>query len=142
MRTLTLSRMAETPAYTLGRVEDAELRQVCVTLEEPWRDANGDGIGDRNVSRIPAGTYPCFRRLSPARGYEVFELRDVPGRHNVQIHKGNSVADTLGCILVGTNFGKNGTITESKKAFETLMRDLEGVEEFTLHVRDAAAVSP
>lgn len=137
MTELRLIRMADAPGYTFGRIEAPDNRQICVTLEEPWRDANQDGLGDRNVSRIPAGRYECFRRLSPARGYEVFELKDVPGRSNVQIHKGNSVADTLGCILVGTDFGAHGTITESRKAFERFMKLLEGQDSFTLIVTDS-----
>lgn len=134
MTDLYLIRMAETDAYTFGRLENAERVQLCVTLEEPWRDANQDGLGDTNVSRIPAGSFPGFKRHSPTRGFVVPELKDVPGRKNIQIHTGNSVADTLGCILVGTDYGKNGTITESKKAFAKLMEVLE--DEFTLHVKD------
>lgn len=136
MTELTLVRMVNAAEYTFGRLETPDSIQVCVTLEEPWRDGDNDGLGDTNVSRVPAGSYPAFRRLSPTRGYEVFELRDVPGRKNVQIHKGNSVEDTLGCILVGTDFRKGGTITESKKAFDKLMKLLAGQDEFTLHVRD------
>ena len=134
MTELWLIRMAETPSYTFGRIENAEHTQICVTLEEPWRDADKNGIGDKSVSRIPAGSFPGFLRLSPARGYVVPELKNVPGRFNIQIHKGNSVADTEGCILVGSDYGPNGTIRESKKAFERLMAILDG--DFTLHVKD------
>lgn len=136
MTELWLIRMAETDAYTFGRIENAEHAQLCVTLEEPWRDGNGDGLGDRSVSRIPAGDFDGFVRLSPSRGYEVPELKNVPGRSNIQIHKGNSVADTEGCILVGTDYGPNGTIRESKKAFDRLMATLNG--DFVLHVKDIA----
>lgn len=128
MKHLTLIRVAETDAYTFGRIEDEEHNQVCVTLEEPDRD------NASNVSRIPAGRFDGFKRLSPSRGYVVPELKNVPGRTNIQIHKGNTTEDTLGCILVGTDYGKNGTITESKKAFEKLMAVLE--DEFTLTVVD------
>jgi hypothetical protein len=127
--------MKESEACTLGRIETEDFQQLCVTLEEPWRDANKDGLGDTNVSRIPAGEFKAFRRLSPARGYEVFELVDVPGRKNVQLHKGNDVRDTLGCILIGTAFEKNA-ISGSKLAFEKFMRELKGHDEFLLVVHD------
>lgn len=135
MRRLTLIRMRENEVCTLGRIETEDFHQLCVTLEEPWRDANKDGLGDKNVSRIPAGEFVAFRRLSPARGYEVFELKNVPGRKNVQLHKGNTTTDTLGCILIGTAFEKNA-ISGSKLAFEKFMKELKDVQEFTLIVKD------
>lgn len=140
---LYLIRMAETDEVTFGRLETVDHEQLCVTLEEPWRDANGDGLGDRNVSRIPAGSFKGFLRQSPARGYLVPELRDVPGRSNIQIHKGNTTADTLGCIIVGTSIGKlNGkpAVLGSAPAFKELMRRLAHEEEFTLHVTDPEKV--
>lgn len=135
MRTLTLHRMRENEVCTMGRIETEDFQQLCVTLEEPWRDADKNGLGDKNVSRIPAGEFRAFRRLSPARGHEVFELEGVPGRTNVQLHKGNTVEDTLGCILIGTAFGTN-CITGSKFAFEKFMAELKHVDEFTLIVKD------
>lgn len=134
-RVLTLYRMKENAVCTLGRIETEDSHQLCVTLEEPWRDADKDGFGDKNVSRIPAGEFRAFRRLSPARGYEVFELEGVPGRANVQLHKGNTTADTLGCILIGTAFAANA-ITGSKLAFEKFMTELKHANEFTLIVKD------
>jgi hypothetical protein len=135
MRRLTLHRMKENEVCTLGRIETEDFQQLCVTLEEPWRDADKNGLGDTNVSRIPAGEFKAFRRLSPARGYEVFELVGVPGRKNVQLHKGNTVEDTLGCILIGTAFAPNA-ITGSKLAFEKFMRELKNEQEFLLVVLD------
>lgn len=134
MNSIVLIRVAETEDYTFGRLEDAEHRVLCVTLEEPWRDSDENGFGDTNVSRIPAGKFDGWKRMSPTRGYVVPELKGVPGRKNIQIHKGNTLEDTLGCILVGTDYGKKGTITESKKAFEKLMAVLD--DDFTLTVVD------
>lgn len=139
MRVLTLYRMRETATATYGRIEAEDCAQLCVTCERKWVDENHDGLGDTNVSRIPAGEFVAFRRMSPARGYEVFELRGVPGRKNVQLHKGNTVEDTLGCILIGTAFGPN-SIQGSKFAFEKFMRELKGVDEFTLVVHDVPAL--
>lgn len=136
---LYLIRMAETDEVTFGRLETVDHEQLCVTLEEPWRDANQDGLGDRNVSRIPAGSFKGFLRESPSRGYLVPELRDVPGRSNIQIHKGNTTDDTLGCIIVGTSIGKiNGkpAVLGSAPAFKKLMQRLAQEDEFTLHVSD------
>lgn len=137
MKSLILQRDREVGDCTLGTLS-ADGKPLCVTLEEKWVDKDGNGIGDTNVSRIPAGTYQGFHRNSPARGYIVPELKGVPGRGNIQIHKGNSVADTLGCILVGTAVVKGeARISESKAAFAKLMAYLDG-EDFTLTVKDIA----
>jgi hypothetical protein len=139
MRALSLFRQLEVGDATLGRIETQEGVQLCVTLEEQWVDKNGDGLGDKNVSRIPAGSYKGFRRMSPARGYEVFELAGVPGRGNIQIHKGNTTEDTLGCILLGTAFVKGeARISGSKDAFESFMAYLRDENEILLIVHDIA----
>ena len=82
------------PDCTVGilTVEDTNFR--CFTLE--LADLNNAP----NVSCIPAGTYEYFKRNSPSNG-NVLELKNVVGRSNVQIHKGNFTSDILGCILVG-----------------------------------------
>lgn len=137
MKALTLQRDREVGDCTLGRML-ADGVELCVTLEEQWVDENADGLGDKNVSRIPPGTYDGFHRNSPARGYIVPELKGVPGRGNIQIHKGNTTKDTLGCILVGSAVAEGAAISGSKAAFAKLMAHLNG-EDFTLTVEDIAA---
>jgi hypothetical protein len=135
-----LIRMAEGPGYTLGRIEDEERRQLCVTAERAWVDKDGNGIGDSNVSRIPAGTYTCKRDMHGKSGpapYEVWEVLGVPGRSEIHIHIGNDpTRDSRGCPLVGTDFGANGTVTESRKAFERWMTATKEYQELTLRVHD------
>lgn len=135
----TIRRLDSTKSATYGEMVDDEERSVGVTLEPPWVDKNEDGISDKNVSRIPAGTYPAHRKLSPKRGYEVFELENVPGRTNIEIHIGNTTADTEGCILLGSNVGMvNGQhgITGSAAAFRKFMSLLTGVDRILLDVID------
>ena len=143
MMRLTLIRVAETDRYTLGRIEDAEHRQVCVTAERPWVDKDGNGLGDKNESRIPAGVYTCRRDLhgkSKPNPYEVWEICDVPGRSEVHIHIGNDVqVDSLGCPLVGTDYGPKGTIRGSRAAFANLMQLTKGHDAITLTVKDVEA---
>jgi hypothetical protein len=50
---------------------------------------------------IPPGTYGCTRRWSPRFSTEVFELLNVPGHTDIEIHIGNTIEDTHGCILIG-----------------------------------------
>ena len=130
---LKLSRIATNGLATFGRIENEEHEQLCVTLEHPWQD------NKRMISCIPTGDYWAFRRQSPKRGYELFELASVPGRSNIQIHIGNTVADTDGCILVGTNYGKiDGVsgVVSSRLAFGHLMKKLAGVDRFSLSIVD------
>lgn len=136
---LTLIRVADTPWYTTGRIEDAEHRQICVTLERPWVDKDHNSIGDQNESRIPAGVYQCHRTTHHPSGpnpYEVWCLEKVPGRSDIHIHRGSRVEHSLGCVLVGVEYGPKGTITEPAVAFAKLMRLTEGQSAITLTVVD------
>jgi hypothetical protein len=130
---LTLRRLERNGFATYGQIVDDVEKAVCVTLERPWAD------NAPNVSSIPAGTFTFHRRLSPKRGYDVFITQDVPGRSDIEIHKGNLPSDSEGCILVGSTFGdldaKHG-ITGSANAFERFMDRLKGVDSFTLTVID------
>lgn len=103
----------------------------CVSLEDPWRRNRP------NESCIPSGSYVARKRLSPKRGYNVFELVDVPERLNIQIHKGNTSDDTEGCILIGEQFeviNQQLGILNSKSAFDRFMEYLDGVSEIEIEV--------
>jgi hypothetical protein len=86
---LLLQRKASKSPYTMGKLlVNGEL--FCDTLE------NAKKI-------IPTGAYKIalvwsdkFRRVLP-------ELANVPSRMAIRIHRGNSLKDTQGCILVGIN---------------------------------------
>lgn len=65
----------------------------CVTLERPDLD------NEQMISCIPEGTYEYFYREDGANG-KVFELTNVVNRTVIQIHIGNYVRNSVGCILV------------------------------------------
>jgi hypothetical protein len=128
---LILRRLERNEFATYGQIVDDTEKVLCVTLERPWLD------NAPNVSSIPAGAFTFHRRLSPKRGYDVFITQDVPGRSDIEIHKGNLPSDSEGCILVGSRFGDLGTqhgITGSAAAFERFMEQLRGVDAFELTV--------
>ncbi len=133
MKTIRLVRLDSNDYATYGQLIDGEGRQLCVTLELPWKG------NAHNVSSIPAGEYTAHRRMSPKRGYEVFELDNVPDRSNIELHIGNLVTDSSGCILLGSAFGllgeKHGVI-RSGEAFRAFMDAMRGVDSFTLVVLD------
>lgn len=135
MRTLSLRRIEATDLAMFGTLADEENKSFGVTLEPPWRD------NERDVSCIPAGTYTAVR--FPAgegkRPYDVFKLIGVPDRDDTEIHIGNTIADTEGCVLLGSNYGVvNGQhgITGSQAAFRRFMDALRGIDSFPLTVID------
>jgi len=75
-------------------------RIIVYTLERPWKD------NQKNISSIPAGSYSGILRYDHRDHWRI-ELRNVPGRTNVQIHVGNEPDETKGCILVGTKLSSD-----------------------------------
>jgi hypothetical protein len=110
-------------------------KPVCATLERPFL-LGDNGLTKVNESCVPTGTYKfeiVMRHKGQANSYLVPELQAVPGRSRIQIHIGNYIRDSLGCILVGTEMSNSGgdqaMILNSSKAFHRLMalKDEEGV---------------
>ena len=118
---------------------------LCLTLERPFL-LGEDGLTKKNISCVPAGTYPIKKvTRHPGRrdAIEVWELEDVESGHRtkIQIHIGNWIKDSLGCILVGTEMSSSGDdramILSSGKAFRRLMalKDEEGVPPLAVNPR-------
>jgi len=109
---------------------------ICNTLERPWRD------NLKGVSSIPAGLYICNRVAATNKiPYEHFLLSGVPGRDGIAIHKGNTIEDIEGCILVGVSFGNIAgvpAVLQSGIAYDLLMGKLKGINAFRLAIKDAA----
>lgn len=98
----------------------------CVTLELPQLN----NVVDKSC--IPAGTYQVNANPNPDKP---FRLQNVPGRTEVDLHAGNTVHDTLGCILLGTSFYPGGI--EQSAAALTLFQQVAQVP-FTLQIIDPA----
>lgn len=105
-----------------------------VTLELPWKD------NQRQVSCIPKGTYQLKRKYSP-RFQRVWEVKDVPGRSDILIHRGNFIHEIQGCILLGRGIlpidPKNDVrgISNSKLAIADFMDMTKHLTELTLEIR-------
>ena len=70
------------------------------------------------ISSVPAGSYHAFVRTETKDRWRI-ELTGVPKRGNVQIHVGNTLDDTVGCVLLGTDLGADMcTLRNSKAAFD------------------------
>lgn len=96
----------------------------CNTLEDQNRDLNKNGKFDGLEKKvagdtcIPFGRYEVVVNMSPKFGRELPLLLNVPEFEGIRIHRGNTIKDTAGCILVGENkeVGKvlNSTTYEQK----------------------------
>lgn len=127
--TIVLARVARSEAGTFG-VLVHDYIPFAVTLELPWKD------NARDQSCIPSGDYTC-RRVKSSKFGETFEVCDVPNRSGILLHRGNTVPDTSGCILVAEEFTVlNGcpAIGQSRQGFDELLAKTSGMEQFTLSI--------
>lgn len=114
---LTLKRLNLTPNYTEGELYVNGV-YFCKTLEDTNRDLNKNGQFDNNEKKvygetcIPYGKYKVILSYSSKFKRELPEILEVPDFQGIRIHRGNKVADTLGCILCGEKV-KNGYLSNS-----------------------------
>ena len=136
MKHITLKRLTnqnDEKRGIIGEILTEDNKHLCVTLELSYQNNKND------VSCIKTGTYIGFKRKSAHNNQiidgDVYELKDVEGRGNIQIHIGNFLKNTLGCILVGTTTDMN-SLFQSKEAMLKLIKYL-GDEEFKITIVNA-----
>lgn len=95
---------------------------ICDTIEHPVRRPSefvrGSTAVQAGVYRLALSRSPKFGRLLPL-------LVGVPGMTGVRIHRGNTVADTRGCILPGRYVG-DGRVVDSTPREQELVRMILG----------------
>jgi len=108
---------------------------ICYVLEDSIRDEKIPGS-----TAIPAGRYKLeynrygamngrYQRWYPKFHKGMIELKGIPNFSYVYIHKGNTHANTAGCLLVGNtmrydkNFG-DYEVHQSQKAYKTVYKRL------------------
>jgi hypothetical protein len=137
---ICIERFETNEHQTLSKVyvydREGALIANCYALELPWRG------NERRVSCIPSGTYPAVLHTSPRFGKSIW-IKEVPGRSEILIHKGNFNHDTLGCPLLGENtVDINGDgqldVTNStntvKKVIDAIKENLYDDEDITVQV--------
>lgn len=141
---LTLVRTDRQPNYTIGSLFiNGEF--FCYTLEDKDRYLTSDmSLEDIQIKKIygktaiPKGVYfidmntvsTKFKDRLWAKPYDgkLPRLLNVPGYEGILIHVGNTVEDTSGCILVGTEYS-DGFLRNSATAFVSLMSVLTNTKE-------------
>lgn len=128
MKTLVLTRYSTDTEATIGRLSwSGRNGNSCYTLENPWR------WNAPRLSCIPKGVYRIER--DTFRGlYPNFRVTNVMDRDGIEFHRGNSVSDTLGCILLGESvvFGNVASIHQSSAAFDRFMVAMAGEDDARL----------
>lgn len=122
---IQLRRLTQDTNATIGDVL-VDMKPICKSLEDPWHVAKIAGS-----TRIPAGLYPMALRTEGGMHQRYLErygkdfhhgmlhIREVPWFEYVLVHCGNTVDDTKGCVLVGTDV-EGHTLTGSEKAYREL----------------------
>jgi hypothetical protein len=126
--TLRLKRIWYKDVGIFGELTSVTDKHYCYTLEHSYN----------KLPKLPNGSYTCKRgthQLHSGAPFETFEVTGVPGHTGILFHKGNTQADSEGCILLGQNMTADA-VTESKLAFEAFLLLTKGAESFTLIVKD------
>lgn len=109
---LLLKRRFKGEAYTIGTLY-VDGARFCDTLEDRVRDLAGGEAKVPGKTAIPKGRYKVIVNRSPKFGRDLPRLLDVPQFEGVLIHRGNTAADSAGCILVGENKEKGKVINST-----------------------------
>ena len=96
---IEVDRVQKDPDVTIGKLSIDGVFE-CWTLEDPVRS---DGVKIYGETAIGAGTYEVQITYSPRFKVQMPLLINVKDFSGVRIHPGNTVDDTEGCILVGTD---------------------------------------
>jgi hypothetical protein len=129
---LTLPRWSHGPMGTFGTLRlgsGSDRRLIGYSLELPWRE------NQRGISCIPCGAYPLERSRYNKGDYDCWEICDVPGRDEIKIHKGNTIDDVRGCLVLGTRLGwvaDKWAVTSSRLAFRRFMAEMQEYETATI----------
>lgn len=148
-----LVRFAYFPNRTVGFLTFGAI--TLATIEEPWiADCDGPGGQRRESGKpescIPDGTYH-LRPWNSAKFPNTYSLVNdalgvyaqnalIPpgqrwGRSEILIHTGNTLSDTLGCILVGLHHAQEHSAVMSSRIAMDRLRAVLGKDTHSLTIR-------
>ena len=99
----------------------------------------GDRQNQRNVSNVPAGTYPLVHEYSPKFRRSLWELKEVPNRAECKIHPANKWNQLNGCIALGIrlkdiNHDGYFDVTSSRVTVDEFERKMRGITATTITI--------
>nr|DAE00173.1 MAG TPA: hypothetical protein [Ackermannviridae sp. ctClB2] len=123
---LEVKRLYKKDTYTIG-VLMVDGEKFSDTLEDKVRDLKSEKkvYGE---TAIPAGKYKVVMSMSSKFKRVMPYLENVPQFTGIMIHPGNTIKDTLGCILVGENMKKGQLVNSRKYSDELNKRINEAIE--------------
>lgn len=123
---LKLKRTSHKSLYTIGDLY-IDGQWHCNTLEPPTIDWATQAKRPGHTA-IPPGHYRI--RLRPSSRFKCLMpfLMAVPNFTGVMIHRGMTVRDTAGCILVGHNTLK-ATLLRTRQTFDALMAHINAARQ-------------
>ena len=123
---LEVKRLYKKDTYTIG-VLMVDGEKFSDTLEDKVRDLKSEKkvYGE---TAIPAGKYKVVMSMSSKFKKVMPYLENVPQFTGIMIHPGNTIKDTLGCILVGENKKKGQLVNSRKYSDELNKRINEAIE--------------
>ncbi len=89
---------------------------------------------ERDDMEIRTGKYSAKEYDSQKYGRKVIRLDDDNGRTDIEIHAGNRIDDTRGCILVGSSQHGN-VIWHSNSTLDKILRGLSTPEQIQVIVK-------
>lgn len=123
---LEVKRLYKKDTYTIG-VLMVDGEKFSDTLEDKVRDLKSEKkvYGE---TAIPGGKYKVVMSMSSKFKRVMPYLENVPQFTGIMIHPGNTIKDTLGCILVGENKKKGQLVNSRKYSDELNKRINEAIE--------------
>lgn len=129
---LLVVRYHKKPTYTIGKMY-INGEYFCDTLEDTDRGLSNamqlsqiQAAKRKGTTAIPTGRYLMELTVSPRFGRTLPILIGVKGFEGIRIHRGNTDADTEGCILVGENKAV-GKVLNSANTEQRLMDRLKKI---------------
>ena len=119
---LKLDRIAKQDAYTIGHLY-IDNKYFCDTIEDKVRDLSKEKKVYGQTA-IPSGSYKVTWTYSSKFKKYMPLINNVPQFDGIRIHSGNTVKDTLGCIIVGQNKRK-GMVINSRETVDKLYPIIE-----------------
>lgn len=126
MMIITLIRNHQTGKAVTGQLSVPFSK---VPLKEDESDYSGDTLENADFL-IPEGMYPLDITWSPKFKKNMPEIKDVPDREGIRIHRGTIPEHSTGCVLV------NAMTLESVKAFVNRIKKYIEDEEVYIKIID------
>lgn len=127
MPTLFVNRYKFTEEDTFSRVslveDDGSVSFESYGIEDKVRPR---GVKIPGKTAIPSGVYDMIVSMSPRFKRLLPEILKVPNFTGIRIHRGNSAADSSGCLIVGMRLGKKYPIELSALAEKELVAAIRG----------------